>query len=179
MRALVYARCSTDESKQDVEVQLKELRNYCNKEQLEFDEMFDYSSGSKHIPENLRKALELIKKGLYTHFIVFDLSRFSRLHPSTQDKILSFITQECKCRFISLQEHIDSENQIMWNIIRHVFQHFSWVYSQNLSEKVRLGIKRKKEQGNYHGGRPSGSKDSKPRSKKGYYIRKKENPLNF
>ena len=29
MKAVIYARCSTDESKQDVEAQLKELRRYC------------------------------------------------------------------------------------------------------------------------------------------------------
>ncbi len=27
-KAVIYARCSTDESRQDVEVQLKELRRY-------------------------------------------------------------------------------------------------------------------------------------------------------
>ncbi len=179
MRAIIYARCSTDESKQDVEVQLKELRAYCDKEGWVYDELFDYSSGSKHIPENLQKALQLTKKGLYGVFLVYDLSRFSRLHPSTQDRILAYLTQECKCRFISIQEHIDSENEIMWNIIRHIFQHFSWVYSKNLSEKVKLGIANKKAKGLYRGGRPIGRKDKKPRSKKGYYLRKRRNPFNL
>ncbi len=179
MRAIIYARCSTDESKQDVEVQLKELRSYCDKEGYDYDELSDYSSGSKHIPDNLRKAMGLIKEGHYKVMIVHSLDRFSRLHPTTQDKMLAFITQECKCRFLSLQENIDSENEIMWNIIRHLFQHFSHQYSKNLSEKVSLGIKNAKAEGTYKGGRPKGSKDKKKRSNKGYILRGKKNPLNF
>ena len=29
-KVIIYARCSTDEKKQDVEVQLKELRRWCD-----------------------------------------------------------------------------------------------------------------------------------------------------
>ena len=178
MRALIYARCSTDEKKQDVEVQLKELRAYCKKEEWNYDEVSEYSSGSKHIPDKLRDVLRLIKEGHYKVLIVFSMDRFSRLHPSSTNHMLNFIVNECKCRFLSLQEKIDSENEIMWFIVRHLFQYFAWTYSKNLSEKVKLGMKLAKEKG-VRIGRPTGSLDKKPRSKKGYYLRAKKNPLKF
>jgi len=178
MRALIYARCSTNERRQDTEVQLKELRAYCIKEGWNFDEVSEYSSGSKHIPDKLRNVLRLIKEGHYKIMLVYSLDRFSRLHPSSTNKMMDFIVQECKCRFISLQERIDSENEVMWHIIRHLFQYFAWTYSKNLSEKVKLGMQRAKEKGVIVG-RPKGSKDKKQRLKKGYYLRAKKNPLKF
>lgn len=178
MKAIIYARCSTDESRQDVEVQLKELRAYCDKENWAYDEVFEYSSGSKHVPEKLRDILRLIKEGHYNIMLVYSLDRFSRLHPSSTNRMMDFIVQECKCRFISVQEKVDSENEINWFIIRHLFQYFAWTYSKNLSEKVKLGMNRAKQKG-VRLGRPKGAKDGKPRSKKGYYLRTKKNPLRF
>lgn len=171
MRAIIYARCSTDEKKQDVEVQLKQLRDYCIKNSINYDEISEYETGSKHIPYELRKILNLIAQGVYNYFIVFDLSRFSRLHPKTSTKIMDWIVEH-KCRFISLQENLDSENEMLWHTIRYYFNYFAWLYSKNLSEKVRKGIALKKAKGLYKGGRPKGKKDKKPRSKKGYYLRK-------
>ena len=176
--AIIYARCSTDESKQDVEVQLKELRAYCIKEGWKYNEVSEYSSGSKVVPEKLRDVLRLIREGHYDIMLVYSLDRFSRLHPSSTNKIMDFIVQECKCRFISLQEKIDSDNEIMWYVIRHLFHYFAWTYSKNLSEKVRLGMERAREKGSRIG-RPAGVKDKKPRSKKGYYLKAKKNPLKF
>ena len=46
-KAVIYARCSTDENKQDVEVQLKELRRYCSAYGWEYDEVSEYGSGFK------------------------------------------------------------------------------------------------------------------------------------
>ena len=172
MKAIIYARCSTDEKKQDVEVQLKQLRDYCKRRGWEYNEKSEYSSGSKHIPDTLRSILNTIRKRYYDVFIVYDLSRFSRLHPSTTTKMMDFIVAN-KCRFISLQDNIDSKDEIKWLVVKPLFQYLSWVYSKNLSEKVKLGMERAKEKGK-HIGRPKGSKDKKTRSKKGYYIKQRE-----
>jgi DNA invertase Pin-like site-specific DNA recombinase len=177
MRGVIYARCSTDEKRQDVEPQLKVLREIFKRENIEFDEVWEYDSGSKHVPEKLHKTIELIKDGVYKEFLVFDLTRFSRLHPSTSSRMMDFIVSH-KCRFRSYQDNIDSNDEIKWLVIKPLFQYMSWVYSKNLSEKVKLGMARAKEKGSVIG-RPKGSNDKKPRSKKGYFLRKKENPLGF
>jgi DNA invertase Pin-like site-specific DNA recombinase len=169
MRAIIYARCSTDESKQDVEVQLKQLRAFCERENWEYDESWEYASGSKDKQTELKKVRDLIIKRVYQVIIVYSLDRFSRQHPSVTEKMLNEII-DCKCRFISLQENLDSDNQMIWYVFKGMWSYFSNQYSLNLSKKVKLGMERAKEKG-VHVGRPSGSKDKRKRSKKGYYNR--------
>lgn len=187
MKAIIYARCSTDEKKQDVEIQLQELREYCKRQGWTYNEHWEYASGSKQIPEKLRKILNLIKGRHYDIFLVYDLSRFSRLHPTTTTKIMDFIVTN-KCRFLSLQDNIDSDDEIKWLLVKPLFQYMAYIYSKNLSEKVKSGMDKKMEEIEKKGftiskktgkkitsiGRPKGSKDKKPRSKKGYYIKQRE-----
>ncbi len=182
MKALIYARCSTDEKKQDVEIQLEELKGYCKRMDWEYDIIKEYGSGSKQIPQKLRTILTEIQERRHDIFLVYDMSRFSRLHPTTTGKMMDFIVEN-KCRFITYQEKIDSDDEIKWLVVKPMFQYLAWVYSRNLSEKVRLGMKKKQEEINKKGytkskktgkriksiGRPKGSKDKKVRSKKGYY----------
>jgi len=169
MRAIIYARCSTDESRQDVEVQLKQLRDYCTNQGWEFDEAFEYGSGSKGIPPKLKQILDLITKRMYDVIVVHSLDRFSRLKPKQTEQMLNHIT-DCKCRFIALNHNLDSDNEMTWFAFKGLFAYFSNIYSKNLSEKVKLGMQRAKEKGKILG-RPKGSKDKKPRAKKGYYKR--------
>lgn len=172
LRAVIYARCSTDESRQDVEPQLEYCREYCKRQGWEFNEFYEYQSASKRIPDYLNKILRMIKDRHYDAFVVYDLSRFSRLHPNMTTRIMSFIVDH-KCRFISLQDNIDSDDEIKWLLIKPMFQYMSWVYSKNLSEKVKIGMKRAKDKGAMLG-RPRGSRDKKQRSKKGYYTKQRE-----
>jgi len=170
MKALIYARCSTDETRQDVEIQLEELRKYCKRQGWEYEEVFEYGSGSKGTPPKLQEVLDRIAQRYYEVFIVHSLDRFSRQKPSVTEKMLNFII-DCKCRFISLQENLDSENKMSWYTMKGMWLYFANLYSVNLSKKVKLGMARAKEKGK-HVGRPQGAKDKKPRSKKGYYNRK-------
>jgi DNA invertase Pin-like site-specific DNA recombinase len=172
MKALIYARCSTDESRQDVEVQLKELRRYCDNQGWAYDELSDYGSGYRGLPDNLKQALKLIDAGDYKILIVHSLSRFSRQHPKTTEKMLNYVNDR-GCRFISMQEKLDSENEMLWYSFKGFLMYMNNLYSKNLSEKTKLGMIRAKEKGRQIG-RPAGSKDKKTRSKKGYYLRAKE-----
>lgn len=152
-------------------MQLKQLRDYCDRQGWKHEEVWEYGSGSKQIPEKLKKIMKDLQERKYDVFVVYDLSRFSRLHPTTTNKMLDFIAKHC--RFISIQDNIDSEDEIKWLIIKPLFQYMAWVYSKNLSEKVKLGMARAKEKGKPLG-RPKGSKDKRIRSKKGYYKRYEE-----
>lgn len=171
MGALIYARCSTDESRQDVEVQLKQLREYCVRQGWEYTEVYEYASGSKGVPEKLQETLDLISQRRYDVMVVHSMDRFSRLKPQTTEKMLNHIV-ESGCRFISLQENLDSDNKMIWFSMKGMWLYFANLYSVKLSEKVKLGMVRAKEKGK-HCGRPKGSKDKKQRSKAGYYNRKK------
>ena len=155
MKALIYARCSTDESKQDVEVQLKELRRYCEHQRWEYEEASEYGSGYKGDQPKLFEKIEQIKLGHYGVLIVWAMDRFSREHPRKVDELLNRIVYDHKCRFISLADGIDSADEVKWHIMRHMMTYFANVYSRKLSERVKGGIARAKEKGTYRGGRPS------------------------
>ena len=185
MRAIIYARCSTDESKQDVEIQLKELRNYCDNEDWKYDEVSEYASGSKKdLPPELQKILDLISKRLYQVIIVYSMDRFSRQHPRITEQMLNHIT-DSGCRFISIQEHLDSEDQRMWFMMKGIWLYLANQFSVNLSRKVKLGMAKKNKEIEEKGftlskktgkkitsiRRPRGSKAKKISSKKGYYKR--------
>ena len=46
-KVAIYARCSTDEKRQDVENQLRELRRYCESFDWPYEEVWEYNSGFK------------------------------------------------------------------------------------------------------------------------------------
>lgn len=154
MKAVIYARCSTDEKKQDVEVQLKELRRYCDAYGWQYDEVFEYESGFAGIPPKLTEILEAIRLKKYNILLVSTLDRFSRAHPKKTNALLDRIVYDYRCRFISLMEGIDSDNEMVWHVVRPLFTYFANMFSKTLSEKVRRGILNKKASGEYGGGRP-------------------------
>lgn len=154
MRAIIYSRCSTDEKRQDTDVQLKELRRYAKAYGWQFDEVSEYGSGFKGEQPKLNEVIEKIRLKQYSVLLVSSLDRFSRQHPKKTNALLDQIVYDYKCRFISLKEGIDSENEMIWHVIRPLFSYFANVFSRQLSEKIRAGILNKKEKGLYKGGRP-------------------------
>lgn len=155
MKALIYARCSTDESRQDVEVQLKDLRRYCEAFGWEYDEVAEYGSGYKADNQpKLVEVLEKIRRKQYNTLIVYSMDRFSRQSPSKINALLDEVVEHHKCRFIALQQGIDSNNEMIWHVVKPLFTYFANKYSKDLGEKVRRGIERKKELNKYSGGRP-------------------------
>jgi DNA invertase Pin-like site-specific DNA recombinase len=154
MKTIIYSRCSTDEKKQDVDTQLKQLRQRCKAYEWDFDEVSEYGSGYKGDQPKLKGILAMIKAGEYQAIMVYSLDRFSREHPKKVNALLDQIVYDYKCRFISLMEGIDSNNEMTWHIIRPMFAYFANIFSRNLSEKIKCGIRNKKDKGVYHGGRP-------------------------
>ena len=155
MKALIYARCSTDEAHQDVEVQLKELRRYCDHHGWSYDEVSEYGSGYKGDQPKLKENLEQIRLGHYGIMLVWSMDRFSREHPRKVDELLNHIVYDYSCRFIAMADSIDSADEMKWHIMRHMLTYFANIYSRRLSERVKGGIVRAKEKGTYKGGRPS------------------------
>jgi len=154
-KTIIYARCSTDENRQDVEVQLKELRRYCEAFGWSYDEAAEYGSGFKSDNQpKLNEILEKIRLKHYSTLIVYSMDRFSRQSPSKINALLDKIVEVYKCRFIALQQSIDSESEMTWHVVKPLFTYFANKYSRDLGDKVRRGIERKKELNQYNGGRP-------------------------
>jgi DNA invertase Pin-like site-specific DNA recombinase len=170
VKAIILCRCSTDETRQDVELQIKPCKEYVIKQGWDYDVVDYYGSASKRIPDKLQEVLDLIAKGIYGVIVVYSMDRFSRLHPRITEKMLNHIG-ECKCRFISILENLDSDNTMSWYVMKGLWIYFANLYSVNLSIKVKEGMKQAKIDGKPIG-RPKGSLDKKQRLKKGYYNRK-------
>lgn len=153
-RVVIYARCSTDENHQDVDVQLKELRRYAEASGWTYDEVAEYGSGFKEEQPKLRAIVEKIRRKQYSVLLVHSLDRFSRAHPKKVNALLDEIVYDHRCQFISLKEGLDSQNEMIWHIVRPLFSYFANVFSKQLSEKIKAGIQNKKEKGLFRGGRP-------------------------
>ena len=154
VKAVLYARCSTDEARQDVEVQLVELRRYAQAFGWSVDEVSEYDSGFKGEQPKLKTILEAIRRQQYQVFVCHSLDRFSRRSPHEVNAMIERLVHRDGCRFVSLVDRIDSADEISWHITRHVMQWIANRYSLMLSEKIRSGIAHKREQGVYRGGRP-------------------------
>lgn len=150
-------------------MQIKPCEEYCKQQGWDYDVAYEYISGSKSIPPKLQQILDEIAKGTYQIIVVYSMDRFSRLKPSITEKMLNHIT-DCKCRFISIQERLDSDNPMIWYCFKGLWIYFANQYSLNLSQKVKAGMLKAKQEGKPIG-RAKGSKDKRPRSKKGYYKR--------
>ena len=160
LRAIIYGRCSTSESKQDVEVQLKELRRYREAYGLEYEEVWEYGSGYKSDNQpKLEEILEHIRLKRYNVLIVFSMDRFSRQSPSKINALLDTIVERYGCRFMASQQGIDSDNELTWHVVKPLFTYFANKFSKDLGEKVKRGIAQKKAKGLYTGGRPASRVD--------------------
>lgn len=154
MRIAIYARCSTDESKQDVGNQIEVCKKYCVSQGWEFDVFPEYESafsGKKR--KVFEEVLEKIRLKEYNILVVYMLDRFSRETPTKVVSDLHRIVEGHGCRFISIKEGIDSNNE-MWQILMMIFAYMANNYSKMLGIRVKEGIQRKKDKGEYGGGRP-------------------------
>lgn len=154
VKAILYSRCSTDETRQDTDVQLKELRRYAEAYGWEYDEISEYGSGFKGEQPKLKEIIEKIRLKHYSILLVYSLDRFSREHPKKVNALLDQIVYDHQCRFVSLKEGIDSQNEMIWHVVRPLFSYFANVFSKQLSEKIKAGIRNKKEKNLFRGGRP-------------------------
>ena len=161
MKAIIWCRCSTDENRQDVELQIKPCKEFCDKQGWEYDVVYEYVSGYKAIPDKLQQVLNAIARQEYQAIVVYSMDRFSRLKPNITEQMLNHIT-DCKCRFISIQENLDSDNPMVWFCFKGLWIYFANQYSRNLSEKIKSGMKLAKAKGKPIG-RKVGSKDKKQR----------------
>ena len=154
-KVAIYARCSTDEKRQDVEVQLAELRRYTNAFGWEAEEVWEYDSAFRGEQPKLKALLARIRRQEFAALLVYSLDRLSRQAPSQTNRLLDELVEAHGCRFISRLEGIDSANELTWNVVRPIFAYFANLFSRNLSEKIKAGIRHQRENGAYRGGRPS------------------------
>ena len=158
-RAAIYARCSTNEEKQDVQSQIDACVKYCEAQGWVYQVFSEYETAYRMKRRPIFEAmLERLRLKEFNVLLVYMLDRFSRQKPTQTVSDLHRITDSYGARFISLKESIDSE-QPMWEIVMMIFSYMAHSYSKMLGIRVREGIQAKKAKNEYRGGRPAKQAD--------------------
>lgn len=163
-KVALYCRVSTN--KQTNENQKIRLLQYATDMSYKFDLYEEVESSRKTRPVK-QELLQKLRKGEYSHVIVYKLDRFAR---SSRELILEI--QELIDKgvgFISVSDNLDFSSS-MGRLHFQILAAFAEFERSLISERTKEGIERTKSQGTVLG-RPKGKKDTKPRPKSGYYMR--------
>lgn len=173
-RCALYLRCSTNETKQNVERQESELRNIVKNHDWELVEVYaDYSSGTKTSRPNLDKLLDDAFSKKFDCVMVSDLSRLGR-NVQHLLKIVEELDNK-NIELFSLREKIDTDSptgKLFFTIISALNE---FQVSQ-IRENVKSGLANAKRKGIKLGRKPvvnnADIKKIKKLRKKGDSIRR-------
>ena len=169
VRALIYARVSTKDGEQTPANQLYLLREYAV--QRGWHIMAEYVDLASATDLRGRKAwrdlLAHVRRGGADLVLVTKLDRAFRSAKDTYDS-LAYLEAH-KVGFVAATQPIDtttSTGKLLLGVLAAVAE----FELSLIRERTLEGLERAKKQGKKLG-RPRGSKDSKPRSKRGYLLR--------
>lgn len=156
MRVAIYARVSTDDKGQDVENQLVILRDWAKR--LGYDEILEYkdegiSGANSNRPAFIKMRADA-RQNLFKGILIWSIDRFSREGIS---QTLAYINE--LDRFgVFLRSYQDSWLDTADIMIKPLLlSMWAWMASferERISQRVKAGIQRKKNIGQYRGGRP-------------------------
>jgi putative DNA-invertase from lambdoid prophage Rac len=163
-KSAIYCRVSTD--KQTTENQNFRLLQYAENHNLDFD-LYDEVESTRKTRPLKQELLQKIRNGEYKEVIVYKLDRWAR---SSRELILEIQELTDKgVRFVSLSDNLDFSTST-GRLHFHILAAFAEFERSLISERTKEALARLKKQ-DIKLGRPTGSKDSKPRSVSGYYLR--------
>ena len=154
-KAALYVRVSTKHQvdKDSLPMQRKKLKEYCKMYDIGEYQIFEddgYSAKNTDRP-NFQKMMDCIRKGDYTHLIVWKVDRVSR-------NLLDFATmyqelKERKVTFISLNEQFDTSTPIGGAMLKIILI-FAELEREMTSERVTAVMLDRAENGLWNGNRP-------------------------
>ena len=169
-----YARCSTNEKKQDIDRQKRELLALGVKEEHIF---WEYESGTKNDRAEFNKLLKIVEPG--DSIVSTEVSRLTRSTKYLCEIIL--IVQEKHLRLVIGSFVVDCRNKeidpmtkgmlMMWGV-------FSEMERDMISARVKSGMANAKEKGKVIG-RPKTDKDNLPSNFLKYYPMYKSKKINI
>ena len=146
MKAAIYARVSTNNHRQDVSMQTRELREYCERRGFEItDEYTDIGvSGSKDSRPELNRLMADAKQRRFDAVCVWKLDRFGR---SLRHLVNSLADLESLgVSFVSIKDNLDlstPSGRLMFQIIGAMAE-----FERSLiQERVRAGLRNARAKG--------------------------------
>lgn len=171
MKIAIYVRTSTQD--QHPENQLIELRAYAKRNKWKVYRAYsDQISGVKESRPGLDLLMQDARDKKFSAVLIWKLDRLGR---SLQHLIQ--VIQEWKNKginFICMTQNIDTTTP-SGQLIFHIFGAIAEFERELITERINLGIARRKKQGKPMG-RPEGSKDKKRRRTSGYVNRWAKQP---
>jgi len=168
MRVAVYVRVSTaDQTTLNQEI---ELKGYC--ERLDYEVFKVYKdegvSGSKTSRPALDEMLKDMRQGYFKAILVW---KFDRLGRSVSHLLQVLEEMNNKgIRLIATSQNIDTDTP-QGKLFFTMLSAFAEFERELITERIKLGIERKKKDG-FKWGRPKGAKDKGgTRNKAGYWTR--------
>ena len=171
MKIGIYTRVSKSDESQDPQNQLNPLRDFAKALSGEIvAEYADFASGGRFDREGFTRMLADADKHRFDLLLIWSLDRLSREGISNTLGYLERLKRN-GVAIKSLQESwLDTRDTGLGQLLLAIF---SWVAQQErkrIVERTMAGLDRAKRQGKRLG-RPPGKKDSRQRSKSGYYLR--------
>jgi DNA invertase Pin-like site-specific DNA recombinase len=153
MRVGVYGRVSTADKGQDPEMQLRELREYCERRGWEIGgEFVDIGvSGSKNSRPQLNKLMAGAKQRKFDAVLVWKLDRFGRSLKHLVSALGEF--EALGIAFISLRDSFDlttPSGRLMFNMVAS----FAEFERDIIRERVKAGIAHRRAKGLRVGRKP-------------------------
>lgn len=153
MKIAIYARVSTLDKGQDVNLQLDELRQYAIKEghQIYREYVDDGISGAKEDRPAFTSMMEDAYHGRFKAVIVWKMSRFSRKF----EHLLKYtgILKDLEIEFISVRDKIDTSTPV-GRLFFHIKGAFDEFERDNTRENIIAGLANAKRKGKRLGAKP-------------------------
>ena len=167
MTTAIYARASTSEEKQNLQIQLHPCIERCKFNSWDYVIYQEFASGAKESRPQLDLMMQAIRQGKHERLLVLRLDRLGR----SLKHLLQILEElrNLKVTFISIHESFDTSTahgELFFNISASYAQ-----FERKLTqERIKDGLKEARRKGKLFG-RPVGKKDSKPRRRSGYWLR--------
>ena len=151
--AVAYARySSTNQREESIDAQLRAIREYCEKENIELIEIFtdEAISGKQDNREDFQKMINLLLKGhLQADFVL--VHKFNRFARNKYDSALyKKKLKDIGIKVVSVSQKIDDtpEGELLEGFLETIDQY----YSANLAVEVRKGLRENALKGKHAGG---------------------------
>lgn len=168
-----YCRCSTDDTKQDINRQIREVIELGADPKLIYTE---YESGTKRDRVELNRLLETIKPG--DTIITTEVSRISRSMKDLMDILEIFKNKKVKVILGTfVLDFTKDETDPMVMAMVQIMGVFSQMEREITVSRIKSGLKNAKAKGKRLG-RPTTTLDKIPQSFLKYYPQYKEGNLN-
>lgn len=160
MQAAIYARVSTKDGRQDVENQLRQLREYAHTQQWTIEqEYIDHASGKRSDREQLGQMLTGASRREFDVLLFWSLDRLSREGVLETLTYLQRLTQYGVHYRSFTEQYLDSTG-IFREAVIGILAAVAKQERIRISERTIAGLQRAREQGRI-GGRPKAEDDFK------------------